>query len=101
LAFHKANIMAPPWRAFSAASLIGAYFISARYPSQWRILWFIANFATGWAVQLLGFLVWRVILWPKLFSPLIGLPEPSGNSFFNGQWKIINEQPTGIPMTEW
>ncbi|RKU40112.1 hypothetical protein DL546_000981 [Coniochaeta pulveracea] len=93
--------MALPWRTFSAVSLITAYFVTAGYPSQWRILWFVTNFLAGWAVQLFGFVIWRVVLWPKLFSPLIGLPEPSGNSFFNGQWKIISEKTSGVPMMEW
>lgn len=44
---------------------------------------------------------WKVILYPKVFSPLRGLPEPTGGSLLMGHFKEIREKPTGIPMREW
>jgi hypothetical protein len=89
------------WRGISVASLIGAYLSTTQYPSNWVILWFLTNFVAAWIAQFFCWVVWRVVLWPKFFSPLIGLPEPSGNSFFNGQWKRIRAEPSGTPMVDW
>lgn len=62
---------------------------------------YVATFFLAWTFELLGLLVWRVILWPKFFSPLRHLPGPTGNSWWNGQYARISAEPTGVPMIDW
>ncbi|KAI0022398.1 cytochrome P450 [Xylariomycetidae sp. FL0641] len=89
-----------PKRAFTAIALISSYLLNARQP-EWSISQFIRTFLGIAAAQVALWIVWVVVLWPKLFSPLRNLPEPPPGSFFFGQfWKIARE-PTGIPMREW
>ncbi|TLS27379.1 hypothetical protein PpBr36_04245 [Pyricularia pennisetigena] len=45
--------------------------------------------------------IWRLILYPKFFSPFRDLPSPPGGTFLNGQtWKIL-EQGSSVPLEEW
>ncbi|KAL2269933.1 hypothetical protein VTJ83DRAFT_2117 [Remersonia thermophila] len=84
-------------------SLIGAYLLSSGWVAQWfGQPSFLRAFAALWAVQTLAWCTWTVILYPKFFSPLVGLPGPTkGNSLLMGQWKAIVKFPTGTPMLEW
>lgn len=59
------------------------------------------TFISVWFFQVFLYGVWSVILYPKVFSPLIGLPEPKGGSWLMGQFGAIRKYPTGIPMREW
>jgi cytochrome P450 len=55
-------------------------------------------------LYLLGFgvwVLWKVILYPKVFSPLRHLPGPKNVSWFNGQFGRIRKEPSGGPMLEW
>lgn len=59
---------------------------------------------TGFAIQILLTLLeltWSAIIYPKLFSPLRKLPQPSGGSFINGHFWTIFREPTGVPHKEW
>ncbi|KAI0871587.1 cytochrome P450 [Hypoxylon argillaceum] len=89
-----------PWRGILASSLATSY-ILVSYQSHWWKLHFIGSFISSWLFQSLVWAVWVVILWPKLFSPLRSLPEPAGGSFFNGHFKRIMAEPSGIPMRDW
>lgn len=82
------------------ASLGYAYLFTSR-TSNWVALLFAGNFVAAWAVQLFIYAIWMVVLWPKLFSPLRGLPEPQNNSFFMGQFSRIYAEATGAPMLDW
>ena len=90
-----------PYRLISIISLGGAYVLSSGRIPQCPEVSFLPGFAAAWAIQALAWAIWMVLLYPKLFSPLRGLPEPSGNSWFMGQFKTISAQPTGAPMREW
>lgn len=85
----------------SAVSLAYAYLLSSGRIPQCPKFSFLGWFAALWTIQFMAFLVWSVILYPKLFSPLRGLPEPSGNSWFMGQFKAITRNPTGTPQIGW
>lgn len=89
--------MSSRWHAVTAIALVYAYFVT----SSKSVSGFLGNFLAAWAVQFLGFAIWAVILYPKFFSPLVGLPEPSGNAWFMGQWKRIVAERPGGPMLEW
>ncbi|KAI0159686.1 cytochrome P450 [Xylariaceae sp. FL1272] len=89
-----------PLRGIAAASLATSYVLVAHASTWWK-LGYISTFASAGILQSLIWVFWVVILWPKLFSPLRSLPEPSGNSWFNGQWDKIRRKPTGMPMREW
>ncbi|KAH8815210.1 cytochrome P450 monooxygenase-like protein [Xylogone sp. PMI_703] len=92
-----------PFKAITALAAVSSYVLVAHKPD---VLLFskpsyIGTFLQLWTVQLLGYAFWKVILWPKIFSPLRGLPEPTGNSWWNGQYARISAEPTGVPMTDW
>ncbi|KAK4154039.1 cytochrome P450 [Chaetomidium leptoderma] len=91
----------PPFRAISAVSLGGAYLLSSGRIPQIPQQNFLPTAAALWGIQLLMWAVWVVLLYPRLFSPLRGLPEPRGNSWFMGQFPTIVKVPTGTPMLEW
>jgi hypothetical protein len=89
--------MGLPWRATTAISLVYAYFVT----SPRSAVGFAGSLLAAWVVQFVGYVVWAVILYPEFFSPLRGLPEPSGNTWFMGQWhRIVHDNP-GAPMLEW
>ncbi len=90
-----------PYRLISVLSLGGAYLLSSGRLPQWPAPGFLAAFTTLWGAQALVWFVWAVILYPNLFSPLRGLPGPSGGSLFMGQFKKISSLPTGMPMMDW
>ncbi|KAH8157886.1 hypothetical protein CIB48_g10361 [Xylaria polymorpha] len=89
-----------PWRGFLASSVVTSY-ILVSYQSHWWKLHFVSSFICAWTIQTLAWAAWVVILWPKFFSPLRDLPEPSGGSWWNGHFKRILAEPSGIPMREW
>lgn len=43
----------------------------------------------------------NVVLYPRFFSPLRSLPEPSDGHFFTGQTRRIMREPSGVPMKDW
>jgi len=90
-----------PYRFMLAAAFGGAYLFSSGRIPQLPVAGFLTTFAVIWGAEVLAWATWVVILYPKFFSPLRGLPEPSGNSWFMGQWKSIVALPTGGPMMNW
>ncbi|KAI0840689.1 cytochrome P450 [Hypoxylon sp. FL0890] len=92
--------MAFPWRIISVISLLSSYLIVSLQP-EWSKSRLLGAFVATWILQAFLVNVWRIILYPKFFSPLRGLPEPKGGSWLMGQFKEIREKPSGIPMREW
>ncbi|ORY66350.1 cytochrome P450 97B3 [Pseudomassariella vexata] len=89
-----------PWRAVSLVSVIFTFLVVSRWPT-WTKRQFTTLFVGLWLLQGLAWGIWKVLLYPKFFSPLRGLPEPAGGGFFMGQFKRIAAEPTGIPMRDW
>ncbi|RYP16456.1 hypothetical protein DL765_005133 [Monosporascus sp. GIB2] len=89
-----------PWRVISLISLVSAY-ASVSREWEWSAWQLLSTFATTWAFQAVCWAVWAVLLWPRYFSPLRDLPEPSGNSFLLGQFHRIRTEPSGVPHREW
>ncbi|KAK8090095.1 hypothetical protein PG997_005056 [Apiospora hydei] len=92
--------MALAWRPLTAAAAVIAYTLVSRQ-TEWSYSEFVRKFCGLWFSGLSLYVVWIVILYPKLFSPLRYLPSPPGGSFWNGHFDAINKHPTGIPMREW
>ena len=90
-----------PYRLISAISFGGAYILSSGRIPQWPATSFFPTFAAMWGIQAIVWAAWIVVLYPKFFSPLRDLPEPSGNSWFMGQFHKIAALPSGVPMREW
>ncbi|KAI5868307.1 cytochrome P450 [Durotheca rogersii] len=88
------------WRAVTVISLVTSYLDSFFQPS-WSKSRLFGVFVGAWAFQFLLYAAWKVILWPKVFSPLRHLPQPKGNTFWLGHFGKIKAEPTGIPMREW
>ncbi|KAI0106201.1 cytochrome P450 [Nemania sp. FL0031] len=89
-----------PWRGILASSLAASYLLVS-YQSYWWKLYYVGTFISAWLFQSMAWGVWVVILWPKFFSPLRSLPEPSGGSWWNGHFGRIVAEPSGIPMRDW
>jgi hypothetical protein len=92
--------MVIPWRSFSVTSFVAAYLLVSRH-SEWTKLGFAGAFASLWLAQGFAWSTWKVLIYPKFFSPLRGLPEPDNNSFLMGQFGRIRADPTGVPHREW
>lgn len=92
--------MAFPWRIISIISLLSSYLIVSLQP-EWSRSQLLGAFVATWILQAFLVNVWRLILYPKFFSPLRGLPEPKGGSWLMGHFKEIRTKPSGIPMREW
>jgi hypothetical protein len=90
-----------PFRVITTASLGGAYLASSGRIPQLPPTGFLAAFAALLVFQIFAWAVWVVILYPKLLSPLRGLPEPSGNSWLMGQFPELLAKPGGVPQMEW
>ncbi|OTA93792.1 hypothetical protein M434DRAFT_72545 [Hypoxylon sp. CO27-5] len=92
--------MAFPWRIISIISLLSSYLVVSLQP-EWSRLQLLGVFVATWILQAFLVNVWKLILYPKFFSPLRGLPEPKGGSWLMGHFKEIRTKPSGIPMREW
>ncbi|KAG9248335.1 cytochrome P450 monooxygenase-like protein [Calycina marina] len=92
-----------PFKALAVAPALSSYVLVQHRPDA---LLFSRPTYLGTFVQLyfLEFIVWaiyKVMLYPRFFSPMRHLPKPPGGSFWNGHWKQITENATGQPMIEW
>ncbi|KAB5580547.1 cytochrome P450 4A12A [Coniochaeta sp. 2T2.1] len=89
--------MGVPWRAITAASLAFAYFATSRR----TVLGFLGSYLTAWLIQFTSWVFWVVVLYPKYFSPLRNLPQPSNNAWFMGQWYRVMDEGPGVPQLDW
>lgn len=90
-----------PYRPTMAVSLGGAYLLASGRIPRFPEPSFLAALTALLGIQLLAWVFWVIILYPKFFSPLRDLPEPRGNSWFMGQFSAIVKLPSGGPMLEW
>lgn len=90
-----------PWRKATPVSAVAAYVATSVFKANWFIFAFAGYFFCAYALILFLYSFWGIILYPKVFSPLRGLPEPKNSSWYNGQWKKIRDLPMGVPMEEW
>lgn len=93
-----------PWRRLAATAAVGATLATlwTSIPAgTWSLAAFPKYYLYACVLSLAPLGLWQVLLYPRLFSPLIGLPEPSGGSWWNGQWAKIHALPNGVPMQEW
>ena len=93
--------MGVPYVSISAVSLGAGYILSTGRVPQLPQYGFFPVFAATWTALFLSWAAYAVIIYPNFLSPLRGLPEPSGNSFFHGQHTKIRRDPTGVPQLEW
>jgi len=95
--------MGLPYRSISGIAAATGFVLSSDSIATPKLprIGFAAGFAVAWVLQFWLWALWAIILYPKLFSPLRHLPSPSGGSLYNGQWKRISAQPSGVPMIDW
>ena len=92
-----------PVTKFAATAAAGSYVLVTKLP-QYLLFSnpsYLGTFTQLFLLQLVSWAFYKVILWPHYMSPLIGLPEPAGGSFWNGQWKRISSEITGAPALDW
>lgn len=92
--------MGAPLKAFGASSGAAAVLLALR-EMPWSPAVAIRVFAGAYLLQITGWLVYRVLIYPHFLSPLIGLPEPSQSHWLLGQFRRISKEPTGFPMMDW
>jgi hypothetical protein len=92
-----------PFKAVTALSAAASYILVGFKP---QLLLssrpsYLGTFVQIWTLSFAAWCFWKIILYPKLFSPLRYLPKPKGGSWWNGHFSQISAQPTGAPMIEW
>ena len=101
------------------SSVAGSLILVHKAPDYSISASYVKTFLVLETIHILLGLVWKVVLYPKLFSPLRHLPQPKvrrplsnpttsltkntlqGGSFFNGQFKRILAEPSGSPQRDW
>ncbi|OJJ05789.1 hypothetical protein ASPVEDRAFT_138421 [Aspergillus versicolor CBS 583.65] len=70
-----------------------------------RHLWPSQPAAFAWLVSAISFLfgtaIWKLYLWPFMFSPLRNLPEPQGGTILSGHTKLLEDERSGMPLHHW
>lgn len=66
-----------PFKSFLAASIAITLFLKFRFEAYLPSRNLLTTFFEIFAVETVAWLVWRCLLYPKLFSPLRALPGPS------------------------
>ncbi|KAK5126888.1 hypothetical protein LTR08_004555 [Meristemomyces frigidus] len=79
---------------------VGASVLLGRYASEYTFGLF-ATTAALFVAQLVSYLAWCVVIYPRFFSPLRHLPTPPDGGFFMGQTSRIRREATGKPMQDW
>ena len=107
-----------PWLPMALSSVAGSFLLVHKAPNYSISASAVKTFLVLETIHILLGLLWKVVLYPKLFSPLRHLPQPKvrllsksttylakntlqGGSFFNGQFKRILAEPSGTPQREW
>jgi hypothetical protein len=95
--------MGLPFLSITAASAGVGYALSTHLITipQLPNIGFAGAFVAAWTIQLWLWALWAVVLYPHYLSPLRHLPSPPGGSYFNGQFKRISAEPSGVPMIDW
>ncbi|KAK4229991.1 cytochrome P450 4V2 [Podospora fimiseda] len=90
------------FRSRTAIAVFGAYLKSTgQILSSWPGSGLFLPFVSVWLLQFFLEVVWKVVLYPKLFSPLRKFPGPKPGSFFMGNFIEIRQHPTGVPHRKW
>lgn len=91
--------MAYTWWQQLATSVAAAIFLGRNAPQ-----YSLGNVTTASLLffsQLILTVIYRVVIYPRFFSPIRHLPEPPNGHFFMGQTKRILKEPSGYPMRDW
>ncbi|KAF1809744.1 cytochrome P450 [Eremomyces bilateralis CBS 781.70] len=61
----------------------------------------VRTFLAIFSIQFSAFAIWKLFLYPHIFSPLRYLPKVPGGSLIAGQFPTILRDPNGVPMERW
>ncbi|PBP19590.1 cytochrome P450 [Diplocarpon rosae] len=92
-----------PFKPVTVLSIAGSlYFVRSRpdlllfsRPS------YAGTFLQIWILSFSVWAFWKVVLYPRFFSPLRHFPTPPGASWWNGHFDQIKANTTGQPMVNW
>ncbi|KAL9098999.1 MAG: hypothetical protein Q9163_005435 [Psora crenata] len=90
-----------PWTPMALASAGGSIVLVQFTPTYSKHESHIQTFSLLFVFCVICIALYRVILYPYLFSPLRHLPSPPGGSFWNGHFKRISNEPSGVPQQDW
>lgn len=90
-----------PLKPTAVVSAVAAYGATTYLRPQWSTAAFVSYFVGSFLLNACGWAFWSVILYPKVFSPFRSLPAPKPTSWYNGNWKQIQDEPSGTPMLKW
>lgn len=71
-----------------------------RYTPQYS-LGLILNALCLFFFQLTIYQIWKILIYPRYFSPIRNVPTPPGGGLFTGQTKRLIKEPTGTPHRDW
>ena len=78
----------------------GLSVLCQRYVPQYSV-GFALNVVLLFLVQFTAYQTWKVVIYPRLFSPLRHLPTPPDNKFFTGQTFRLLREPSAMPARDW
>ncbi|KXJ88231.1 cytochrome P450 [Microdochium bolleyi] len=90
-----------PWKPISVSSALASFLLVKYGEGSVLDLGVAGTFLASWLAQAGVVVIYSVFLYPKFLSPLIGLPEPSGGSWWNGHFATIIKEPSGSPQRRW
>lgn len=81
------------------ASVIVAFVVD-KYTPRYSLGLYFGTFLL-FCLQLLSLQIYKIILYPRYFSPLRYLPGPQDGDFIMGQTRRVFKEPSGRPMLDW
>ena len=78
----------------------GISILIQRYAPQYSI-GFVFTAITLFVVQFVAYQSWKIVLYPRFFSPLRHLPMPPDSKFFTGSTRRVMKEPSGFPSRDW
>ncbi|PVH85843.1 cytochrome P450 monooxygenase-like protein [Cadophora sp. DSE1049] len=62
---------------------------------------YVGTFLQIWVLSFSIWAFYKIVLYPRYFSPIRHFPTPPGGSWWNGHFDQIKALPTGGPMINW
>lgn len=94
--------MGIPWKPMTTLAVAATYVLATR-GHEWTQFQFPLwkTFTSLWFLQFLCVSFYKVLIYPNFVSPLRGLPQPTNNSLFNGQYSKLQRTVGGAAQLEW
>ena len=85
----------------SSRALLLTWVATSYILSKWQQQNFFASLLIVFPLHVIALAIWKVVLYPLIFSPLRHLPEPEGGSWLTGHASLLPDERSGEPMNDW